>query len=108
MLDEISRQWHPSIGKAILENWEFSEEMAQAVGEQEDLTRTEPEIAGSRRRHRHRVLMAAHRRRILPRSQAASQGLPARGRLGLNETRHASVMKDSATEVGALSEALGA
>ena len=42
-LDEIIREWHPSIGKAILENWEFPEAMAQAVGEQEDHARTEPE-----------------------------------------------------------------
>ena len=32
VLDEILEQWHPSIGKAILENWDFSEAMAQAVG----------------------------------------------------------------------------
>jgi HD-like signal output (HDOD) protein len=28
--------WHPSIGKAVLENWSFAEEMCDAVGEQED------------------------------------------------------------------------
>src|SRR5580700_584577 len=28
-LDDIIGQWHASIGKAILENWEFSESMAQ-------------------------------------------------------------------------------
>jgi HD-like signal output (HDOD) protein len=28
--------WHASIGKAILENWSFSEEMCEAVGEQGD------------------------------------------------------------------------
>ncbi len=41
-LNEIIRDWHASIGKAILENWDFSESMAQAVGEQEDLSRDEP------------------------------------------------------------------
>ena len=42
MLDDIINEWHPSIGKAILENWDFPEAMAQAVGEQHDLTRTHP------------------------------------------------------------------
>src|SRR6202020_2396280 len=39
MLDQIIGDWHASIGKAILENWNFSESMAQAVGDQEDLSR---------------------------------------------------------------------
>ena len=43
MLEQIIGEWHASIGKAILENWEFPESMAQAVGEQEELARTEPE-----------------------------------------------------------------
>ena len=42
MLDEIINEWHPSIGKAILENWDFPEAMAQAVGEQHDLTKNPP------------------------------------------------------------------
>jgi HD-like signal output (HDOD) protein len=28
--------WHPAIGKAVLENWGFAEEMCNAVGEQDD------------------------------------------------------------------------
>jgi HD-like signal output (HDOD) protein len=31
--------WHPAIGKAVLENWGFVEEMAQAVGDQRDYDR---------------------------------------------------------------------
>jgi hypothetical protein len=52
------------------------------------------------------LLMTAH-----PRDPAALeavlQGLPAGRRLGLNETRTASVMSESAAEVAALTEALG-
>src|SRR5450755_2093330 len=40
-LNDIIGEWHASIGKAILENWNFSEAMAQAVGEQADFTRTD-------------------------------------------------------------------
>src|SRR5271165_7027802 len=39
-LNDIIAQWHPGIGKAILENWGFSESMARAVG-QEDFTRVD-------------------------------------------------------------------
>src|SRR5260370_18418902 len=41
MLNQIIGEWHASIGKAILENWNFSEAMAQAVGDQADLSRTD-------------------------------------------------------------------
>src|SRR6201999_2180061 len=39
-LAEVVDAWHASIGKAILENWGFSEAMAQAVGDQNDLARS--------------------------------------------------------------------
>jgi HD-like signal output (HDOD) protein len=32
-LDEILDKWHASIGRGILENWEFAESMSTAVGE---------------------------------------------------------------------------
>jgi HD-like signal output (HDOD) protein len=34
--------WHPSIGKAILENWRVGEAMAESVGDQLDYTRKSP------------------------------------------------------------------
>ena len=49
MLDRIVNDWHAAIGKAILENWDFSEEMAEAVGEQQNHGR-EGRRAGWRRR----------------------------------------------------------
>jgi HD-like signal output (HDOD) protein len=33
---ELVSGWHASIGKAVLENWGFAEEMSAAVGDQED------------------------------------------------------------------------
>ncbi len=38
-LMELVRDWHPQIGKAVLENWGFAEEMSNAVGDQNDLER---------------------------------------------------------------------
>jgi len=107
MLDEILEQWHPSIGKAILENWEFSEAMAQAVGEQEEHDRSEPEIADLSDILAVAVLMARHSE-DLPALQADLKDMPGALRLDLSDARMASVIKESATEVSALSEALGA
>jgi len=39
LVSQIITEWHASIGKAILENWNFSESMAQAVGDQADFGR---------------------------------------------------------------------
>jgi HD-like signal output (HDOD) protein len=36
---EIERDWHASVGAALLENWEVSEEIVNAVRESEDLAR---------------------------------------------------------------------
>jgi HD-like signal output (HDOD) protein len=105
-LTEIIGEWHASIGKAILENWNFSESMAQAVGDQSDFSRVEdgpPDlsdvIAVS-------ILMASHIA-DMPGLEAALHGLAAARRLGLDEEKTAAVMRESAAEVTALSEALG-
>lgn len=106
MLEDIIAEWHPSIGKAILENWDFSEAMSQAVGDQEQLDRTEPEQADLSDVIAIAVLM--ERNFGDPAGlEAALGGLPAGGRLGLNESRTLGVVRDSAAEVSALSEALG-
>jgi|HubBroStandDraft_1064217.scaffolds.fasta_scaffold02376_9 HD-like signal output (HDOD) protein len=36
---DLVGDWHASIGKAVLENWGFAEEMCEAVGEQDDYER---------------------------------------------------------------------
>ena len=107
VLDEILVQWHPSIGKAILENWEFPETMAQAVGEQAELDRTGPETADLSDIIAVAILMARHGEDLAA-LEADLEGLPAALRLELNEARMTSVLKGSASEVSALSEALGA
>ena len=105
-LSKIIREWHPSIGKAILENWDLPENMVAAVGDQEEHGRTEHVTADLSDVIAIAVLMERHAD-DLPALKAAFDGLPAAGRLGLDESRTASVMRDSATEVKALSEALG-
>jgi HD-like signal output (HDOD) protein len=106
MLNEIVGEWHASIGKAILENWNFSEAMVQAVGEQEDYSRNEegpPDlsdvIAVS-------ILMATYGKDIQA-LETALLDLGAAKRLGLDEKKTRAAMLESAVEVTALSEALG-
>jgi HD-like signal output (HDOD) protein len=106
MIDQIVGEWHASIGKAILENWEFPESMAQAVGEQEELARLEPDQADLSDVLAVAILMSRHS----PSEEhvvQALEGLPSSERLGLSEARIVSVMRDSALEVKALGAALG-
>ncbi len=85
-LKEIISQWHASIGKAILENWNFSESMAQAVGEQDDFSRNEegpPDLSDV---IAIAILMATYVSDT-PGLEAALNGLAAARRLGLDEAQ---------------------
>ena len=106
MIEQIVAEWHASIGKAILENWEFPESMAQAVGEQEELARHEPEQADLSDVLAVAILMSRYSPSETDVVQALD-GLPASRRLGLSEARIVTVMRDSALEVKALGTALG-
>jgi HD-like signal output (HDOD) protein len=104
-LQDIINEWYPSIGKAILENWGFSETMAQAVGQEDDSSRngaSEPDLTDV---VAVAVLMVSSGTDIAG-LELALAGLPAAKRLGLNESKTHAVMQDSAAEVTALSQAL--
>jgi HD-like signal output (HDOD) protein len=106
MLDGIINDWHASIGKAILENWDFSDEMADAIGGQDDHGREDVEAADLRDVISIAILMASH----APDSEAleeALRGLPATHRLGLDQEKTRTVLKECAAEISALSDALG-
>jgi HD-like signal output (HDOD) protein len=105
-LNEIIGDWHASIGKAILESWNFSESMAKAVGEQADFSRTDegpPDLSDVVSIS---ILMASHVADI-PGLEIALQDLAAAKRLGLDEAKTLDAMRESAAEVSALSQALG-
>ncbi len=106
MLNQIIGEWHASIGKAILENWNFSEAMAQAVGDQADFSRIEegpPDLSDV---VAVAILMASHTEDA-PGLELALADLGAAKRLGLNEAKTMEVMRESAAEVTALTQALG-
>jgi HD-like signal output (HDOD) protein len=104
-LDAIMDDWHASVGRAILENWEFAEVMSQAVGDQDDHSREDGIEPDLRDVIAVAILMASYESDI-PGLELALGGLHAAVRLGLDETRIRAVMNGCATEVNALSEAL--
>jgi HD-like signal output (HDOD) protein len=106
LLNQIVDEWHASIGKAILENWEFSEPMARAVGDQADTSRTEEGPPDLTDVIAVAILMAQHGAHI-PGLEIALHGRPAVKRLGLDDAKTLAVMRESAAEVTALSQALG-
>ena len=106
ILKEILAEWHPAIGKAILESWEFPEEIAQAVGDQHDLARS-PELPDLADVLAVAVVMASYAPDFLGVEVALGE-IPAAARLSLDEARTLAVVRDSAAEVKALSQALGA
>jgi HD-like signal output (HDOD) protein len=105
-LDDILVKWHASIGKAILENWEFPEAMCSAIGEQDDHGREEEAEPDLRDIVAIAILMASYPAAI-PNLELALDGLAPTKRLGLDQARIRTVMLDCAAEISALSEALG-
>lgn len=105
-LNEIIGDWHASIGKAILENWNFSEAMAHAVGEQANFDRAEEGPADLSDVIAIAILMASHGMDV-PGRDVPLHELGAAKRLGLDSEKAQAVMRESAAEVNALSQALG-
>jgi HD-like signal output (HDOD) protein len=103
-LNDIIAEWYPGIGKAILENWNFAESMAHAVG-QDDFARTDGDPPNLTDVVGVAVLMVSYGTNIAG-LERELQDLPAAWRLGLTESKTLAVMQDSAAEITALSQAL--
>ena len=104
VLEDIISQWYPSIGKAILENWNFSEKMARAVG-QEDFGRVDLEEPDLSDVVGVAILMVSAGTDIAGLEKSLKEQ-PAATRLGMYESQTLAIMQDSAAEVTALSQAL--
>jgi len=104
-LSQIMRDWHASVGKAIVENWGFPEHIAEAVGAHEDVARsiTEPDVTD--------VLSVAVMMSVFMGHEADlelnMQGVNAFWRLGLDNDKCVHIMRDCAEEISALRAALG-
>ncbi|MEA3173141.1 MAG: hypothetical protein QOF42_552 [Gammaproteobacteria bacterium] len=103
-LNDVIADWHASIGKAILENWDFAEPMSRAVG-QDDFARPDADIPDLTDVVGVAITMVSYGTDIAALGQELKRQ-PAAMRLGLNESKTMAVMQDSAAEVTALSQAL--
>ncbi len=98
--------WHPAIGKAVLENWGFDEEMSAALADQGDYERgrkghadlTDILIVG--------VALALTLRDRVPRP-VDMQAISSFQRMGLTEVDCAQVLQHTGHQLGALHAALG-
>jgi HD-like signal output (HDOD) protein len=105
VLAQIMRDWHANIGKAIVENWGFPEQIAEAIAEHENVDRVvgTADITD--------VLTVA----VMMSSFLGQEtdielnmlGVKAFGRLGLDNKKCLRIMQDGAEEISALRTALG-
>ncbi len=105
-LNQIIEDWHASIGKAILEYWNLSESMAQAVADQADFGRAREGPADLTDVIIVAIIMAAHAADV-PGLEAGLQGLGAAERLGLRPEHIEELLRASAAEISALRQVLG-
>jgi len=102
----IVRDWHASIAKALLENWDMAEEIVQAVSDYEDLQRahTGPTDLTD-------VLTVGHllaTYRDYPDSiELNMQGVAACTRMQLDRAAYDKLLTESAEEIAAIQTALG-
>ena len=98
--------WHPSIGKAVLENWGFAEEMCEAVADQGDRERkrrheadlTDVLIVG--------IVLGDALTRPAP-HVAEMQGVAAFATIGLEGHDCATILTHAEYQLGSLQDALG-
>lgn len=106
-MNSVMRDWQSNVGKAIIDNWGFAEEISAAVGDQEDIDRqtgyadlTDVLVVAT--------LAGAFMDATDVDFELNFQGVRAFSRIGLDNTTFAAVMRDGADEISSLQQALGA
>jgi HD-like signal output (HDOD) protein len=105
VLPQVLRDWHSNVGKAIVENWGFPEQISEAIGDHENIDRTvgHPDVTDILTVA---VMMAGfvgHETDL----ELNMQGVKAFWRLELNNDKCTQIMRDCAQEISALRTALG-
>jgi len=104
-LAQVMRDWHCSVGKAIVENWGFPEHICEAIGEHENIDRQvgSPDVTD--------VLTVAVMMSGFVGHEADlelnMQGVKAFWRLGLDNEKCVTVLRECKDEIQALRNALG-
>ena len=102
----IVRDWHASIAKALLENWEMAEDIVLAVSEFEDLQRTHTGPTDLTDVLTVGNLLAAYRDH--PESiELNMQGVAACTRMQLDRAAYDKLLNESREEISAIQAALG-
>lgn len=105
-LADTMRDWHADVAKAILENWEMSEELVQAITAQDDVSRTHSGPADLTDVVVVANMMATYidHPETLVLNMSGVTGFKA---LGLTEENCPQVLTESRAEIEALRQALG-
>ncbi len=102
----IVSDWHTSIAKALLENWNLADEIVAAVGEFEDINRTHPGAPDLTDVLTVGYLLATYHEH--PESvELNMQGVTACARMNLDQNAYEKLIKESAEEIAAVQSALG-
>jgi HD-like signal output (HDOD) protein len=102
----IVRDWHSSIAKALLENWEMAEEIVEAVGNYEDITRTHTGPTDLTDVLTVGYLLASYREH--PETiELNMEGVAACARMQLDREAYDRLLKECGEEIAAMQAALG-
>src|SRR5262245_36101336 len=102
----IVRDWHSSIAKALLENWDMAEEIVEAVGNYEDIGRTHSGNTDLTDVLTVGYLLASYREH--PESiELNMQGVGAFERMQLDRAGYDKLIQESGDEIAAVQAALG-
>jgi HD-like signal output (HDOD) protein len=104
--NQIVRDWHASIAKAILENWEINEDIVAAVESFEDLERDHKGPSDLTDVLTVSNLLASFHE-FPDAIELNMQGVKACSRIGLTKDSAEKILKESADEVASLRSALG-
>jgi HD-like signal output (HDOD) protein len=105
-LQNIMRDWHANVGKAIVENWGFPAPIVEAVGCHEDLDRVSDVAADLTDVLTVATMLSAFLGKETD-LELNMQGVRSFSRLGLDNGKCIFIMDDCAEEIAALRKALG-
>ena len=103
---ELVAGWHPSIGKSVLENWAFAQEISDAIGEQSDRDRRRKHDADLSDILVVSIVLAEHLSQPAPRVIAVDS-LAAFATIGLTAADCATILMHAEYQLGSLQDALG-
>jgi HD-like signal output (HDOD) protein len=104
--DAVLREWHPGIGQALIENWKLPEDIAVAVGGQNDVERSHAPPADLQDLLIVAVSLATQMANNAADDAALAQ-MPAAAAMGLTDSAIVRIMLESQTEMETLQAALG-